>query len=87
MLYLLLLLFVQNVAYGPLANRSGSQPSSPHSATMERSCDYSATTMLPHPNYIHRQLSMEDQGIDLTQVSSLPHHHNITPSDTKMTLK
>ena len=36
---------------------------------MERSADYSST-LVPHPNYCH-QVSMEDQGIDLTQVEQL----------------
>ena len=55
-------------------NRTGSQPSSPHCCGMDqphqqqpaKPADYG--TLLPHPNYCH-QISLEDQGIDLTQVT------------------
>ena len=54
--------------------RTGSQPSSPHCCGMDqphqqqpaKCADYG--TLLPHPNYCH-QISLEDQGIDLTQVT------------------
>ena len=66
---------MQNGIYGQIGQyRSGSQSSSPHvSFAMDHPTSPSATavsvqnaTLLPHPNYSH-QLSMEDQGIDLTQ--------------------